>query len=102
MRPLQRGDAGDEVTALQRILQRAGLFRGTISGNFLDLTKEAVVGFQRLHNGARGKRLPATGIVTGATWWALQHLDQLPATEQHVGWATGLGNTDVGGRDRTR
>jgi len=80
MKTLKRGDSGEEVKGIQRILKRAGLFDGAIGGNFGRLTEQAVVGFQHLHNGPSGRRLPTTGTATAATWWALQHLEEARAT----------------------
>ncbi|MDX2343257.1 MAG: peptidoglycan-binding protein [Acidimicrobiia bacterium] len=80
MQPLQRGDSGEEVKGIQRILTKVGLFDGAIGGNFGQLTEQAVIGFQHLHNGPGGRRLPDTGVVTEATWWALRHVDEARAT----------------------
>jgi peptidoglycan hydrolase-like protein with peptidoglycan-binding domain len=80
MKSLKRGDSGEEVKAVQRILKKVGLFDGELGGNFGPLTEQAVVGFQLLHNGPKGRRLPTTGTTTDATWWALQNLKEARAT----------------------
>ncbi len=84
MQTLKRGDSGEEVKGVQRILKRAGLFDGAIGGNFGQITEEAVIGFQRLHNGSGRRRLPTTGTVTEATWWALQNLEEARATAPNL------------------
>ena len=48
-RTLNYGKTGDDVRALQTELKRLGFFKGTPLGNFLDLTKDAVMAFQRAH-----------------------------------------------------
>ena len=43
---MYRGVQGSEVIALQRALNAEGLFAGEATGNFYDVTREAVVAFQ--------------------------------------------------------
>lgn len=44
---LQRGNSGSEVTTLQRNLQIAGFYDGPITGYYGQLTRSAVIRFQR-------------------------------------------------------
>ncbi|MEK7553907.1 MAG: peptidoglycan-binding protein [Patescibacteria group bacterium] len=43
---MYRGTQGSEVVALQRALHAEGLFAGEATGNFYDVTREAVIAFQ--------------------------------------------------------
>ena len=43
---MYRGVQGSEVVALQRALYAEGLFSGEATGNFYDVTREAVMAFQ--------------------------------------------------------
>ena len=43
---MYRGVQGSEVIALQRALNAEGLFAGEATGNFYDVTREAVMAFQ--------------------------------------------------------
>lgn len=43
---MYRGVQGSEVVALQRALHAEGLFAGEATGNFYDVTREAVIAFQ--------------------------------------------------------
>ncbi len=54
-RPLQKGDTGDDVKALQQRLTELGYYTGKISGNYLDGSYYAISDFQ----GKNG--LPITG-----------------------------------------
>lgn len=63
---LQRGDRGDDVRTLQRLLTLAGFDAGVIDGIFGPMTKGAVEAFQS----ARG--LQVTGLVDQGTWDALE------------------------------
>jgi peptidoglycan hydrolase-like protein with peptidoglycan-binding domain len=54
-RPLQKGDTGDDVKALQQRLTELGYYTGKISGNYLDGSYYAISDFQ----GKNG--LPVTG-----------------------------------------
>ena len=56
--PLSFGSRGTQVTELQQILYNRGYYYGPISGNFGNLTKAAVIKFQK----ASGIT-PATGLV---------------------------------------
>lgn len=80
MKTMKRGDSGENVKGVQRILKKAGFFHGALRGNFGPLTEKAVTGFQQLHNGPKGRPLPVTGTVTEATWWALQNPTEARAT----------------------
>jgi peptidoglycan hydrolase-like protein with peptidoglycan-binding domain len=62
---LKQGLCGPEVEYLQRQLQAAGFFEGTVDGVFDAKTKAAVMAFQR----ARG--LEVNGIAGPKTWAAL-------------------------------
>lgn len=48
-RTLHYGDSGSDVMALQRALKRLGFFHGTLGGNYLDLTRQAVKDFEYYH-----------------------------------------------------
>jgi peptidoglycan hydrolase-like protein with peptidoglycan-binding domain len=65
---------------LQRRLRDLNLFSGEVGGNYLDLTREAVLAFQRSHTDEQGLPLAADGIVDQATWWALDHIGQASST----------------------
>ncbi len=60
-RPLQYGDSGDTIAAVQEQLSALGYYSGKVSGNFLDGTRAAVRQFQKDYG------LEATGIVDGET-----------------------------------
>ena len=70
---LKFGDKGPEVKRLQRILKKHGYFTGEPTGNFLKLTKDAVIRYQMTHLGPDGKFLQVDGIVGRNTWWALNN-----------------------------
>lgn len=59
--PIQYGDSGDTIAAVQEQLKALGYYSGKVSGNFLDGTRAAVRQFQEDYN------LKATGIVDGET-----------------------------------
>ncbi|NLI21544.1 MAG: L,D-transpeptidase family protein [Clostridiales bacterium] len=59
--PMQYGDSGDAVAAVQTQLQALGYYSGKVSGNFLDGTRAAVRQFQKDYG------LKVTGIVNGET-----------------------------------
>ena len=60
-RPLQYGDSGDTVAAVQEQLTALGYYSGKVSGNFLDGTRAAVRQFQQDYG------LDVTGIINGET-----------------------------------
>lgn len=62
---LSPGAAGPSVTVVQKHLQSAGYFKGTVTGVLDTTTETALKAFQR------AKGLPATGVVNTATWRAL-------------------------------
>lgn len=62
---IRRGDSGEAVTALQRLLNSYGFSAGTVDGIFGPLTERAVQNFQA----ERG--LEVDGIVGPKTWAAL-------------------------------
>lgn len=47
---VQRGDTGDEVRAVQRLLSDVGFYAGPVDGRFRDSTDDAVRRFQRAAN----------------------------------------------------
>ena len=59
--PLQYGDQGEHVVAIQRQLAALGYYSGKVSGNFLDGTRAAVKKFQKDYS------LKETGVVDGET-----------------------------------
>ena len=73
MTTLEFGAKGEEVKALQKILKDQGVFKGAVRGNFLKLTKAAVVAFQQTHSGPKDSPLRTDGVVDEDTWWALQN-----------------------------
>ena len=81
MATLEYGAKGEDVKTIQKILKREGFFTGAIGGNFLELTKAAVVAFQRSHTGPQGKSLRSDGVVDDDTWWALHNLVNSAAGE---------------------
>jgi peptidoglycan hydrolase-like protein with peptidoglycan-binding domain len=62
---LRRGDSGEWVEYLQRLLVNAGYSPGTIDGEFGDATEQAVVSVQSSYG------LTADGVVGPATWTLL-------------------------------
>jgi peptidoglycan hydrolase-like protein with peptidoglycan-binding domain len=60
---LSNGSSGSEVSAMQQVLQNAGLYTGAIDGAFGPLTEAAVKAYQT----QRG--LTPDGIVGDQTWW---------------------------------
>ena len=73
MTTLEFGAKGEEVKALQKILKDQGVFKGAVRGNFLNLTKAAVVAFQQTHSGPKDSPLRTDGVVDEDTCWALQN-----------------------------
>jgi peptidoglycan hydrolase-like protein with peptidoglycan-binding domain len=59
--PIQYGDSGDNVVAVQEQLKALGYYTGKVSGNFLDGTRAAVKKFQADYD------VKQTGIVDGET-----------------------------------
>jgi peptidoglycan hydrolase-like protein with peptidoglycan-binding domain len=72
---LAPGDAGDEVRDLQARLAALDWFFGDVTGDYGDLTAEAVSGFQE----KRG--LPATGVVDGRTLKRLHAMTSEPSRD---------------------
>jgi hypothetical protein len=70
---LEYGDKGDALVELQRLLARQKVFSANATGNFLTITRNAVVYFQQTHRGPDGAFLEPTGIVGPDTWWALRN-----------------------------
>ncbi|MEG1890065.1 MAG: peptidoglycan-binding protein [Clostridia bacterium] len=60
-KPLQYGDSGEAVNAVQQRLAELGYYTGKVSGNFLDGTRAAVKRFQKDYG------LESTGEVDGET-----------------------------------
>lgn len=60
-RPLQKGDSGDAVKALQNRLTELGYYNGKISGNYLEGTYYATHSFQQVNG------LSVTGMADAAT-----------------------------------
>ncbi|MEO0077699.1 MAG: peptidoglycan-binding domain-containing protein [candidate division WOR-3 bacterium] len=69
---LKYGDAGPEVSRLQRLLNDCG-FPVPVTGRFLDKTRAAVIGFQQSNRDAGGNPLDPDGKVGRKTWWSLIH-----------------------------
>ncbi|MGD0328297.1 MAG: peptidoglycan-binding protein [Minisyncoccia bacterium] len=69
------GSRGADVTALQQFLTDEGFYSGTISGYFGQLTKAAVIAFQKANN------LPQTGYV-GPLTLALLNKGVVPTTPE--------------------
>ncbi|MEH1932448.1 MAG: peptidoglycan-binding protein [Nostoc sp.] len=59
---LSQGKTGASVTRLQQRLRQLGYFNANPTGNFGQITKDAVIAFQRNY------RIPANGIVNRQTW----------------------------------
>jgi peptidoglycan hydrolase-like protein with peptidoglycan-binding domain len=62
---LSQGNTGAAVTRLQQRLRQLGYFNANPTGNFGQITKDAVIAFQRSY------RISANGIVNRQTWNAL-------------------------------
>ncbi|MEH2005105.1 peptidoglycan-binding domain-containing protein [Nostoc sp.] len=70
---LSQGKTGASVTRLQQRLRQLGYFNTTPTGNFGQVTKDAVIAFQRNY------RIPANGIVNRQTWNKLLGFSPTPA-----------------------
>lgn len=70
---LSYGDKGAWVKVVQQLLKEQGFFKGSVRGNFLKLTRDAVLYFQHTHLGPIGEFLESDGIVGPDTWWALRN-----------------------------
>jgi hypothetical protein len=81
---LTKGDRGHDVEGLQRGLKARGLYRGPIDGVFGDVTKDAVMGFQRqqgiVADGAVGpqtaKAMRQSQVAVGDHFEQPAHLNQ--------------------------
>ncbi len=62
---LKRGDRGDQVRALQCLLQRKGSFDREMTGYFGEVTQQALRSFQS------ASRMEVTGVAGFSTWTAL-------------------------------
>ena len=60
-RPLRLGSSGDDVKELQTRLMELGYYKGKISGNYLDGTRNGIKSFQELNG------LPASGVADPET-----------------------------------
>jgi hypothetical protein len=89
--PIKRGDKDGDVYHIKKVrelqyrLRWAGVYTGPVTGNFGPLTETAVKKYQTL------KRLPATGVVTAATWQSLipattKKQTSVPAICKRAGW----------------
>lgn len=79
---LRRGESGGDVMKLQARLKELKFFKGSVKGNFLGITEEAVKSFQRAYG------LTVDGIVGPKTWAALAtpvKQDPQPPEMQPVG-----------------
>ncbi|MEH2292640.1 peptidoglycan-binding domain-containing protein [Nostoc sp.] len=70
---LSQGKTGAAVTRLQQRLRQLGYLNANATGNFGQVTKDAVIAFQRNY------RLPANGIVNRQTWNKLLGSSQTPS-----------------------
>lgn len=94
LKTLRRGDTGEHVKYLQKLLLEYGSFTGTIGGNFLGLTENAVKIFQRAHN------LVDDGIVGFKTWTILEDRTlwvEVPKSEEMI-WM-GIAEDEVGQKE---
>ena len=73
---LSQGKTGTAVTRLQQRLRQLGYFNANPTGNFGQITKDAVIAFQRNY------RIPASGIVNRQTWNKL--LESLDSTSERT------------------
>lgn len=73
---LEPGDSGDEVRDLQARLRQIRWYRVDVSGDYDDITREAVAGFQE----KRG--LEATGVVDQETWDRLAAMTREPTEDE--------------------
>ncbi|MEH2382812.1 MAG: peptidoglycan-binding protein [Nostoc sp.] len=70
---LSQGKTGAAVTRLQQRLRQLGYLNANPTGNFGQITKDAVIAFQQNY------RLPANGIVNRQTWNKLRGSSPTPA-----------------------
>ncbi len=75
---LQFGAKGAETVELQKVLISQGYLNGTATGNFLSLTKQAVIKFQKASN------VPGTGYVGPLTRAKLRLLVGTPVTSTPI------------------
>jgi len=68
---------GPEVLRAQVLLDRAHFSSGEMDGAYGSNMRQAIRGFQKLH------QLPLTGVVDAATWAELEH-DQAPALDTYT------------------
>jgi len=69
---LSRGDKGEAVRELQRLLTVHGYYTGPASGAFDDAVWGSLVYFQQTAIGPDKKVLAVTGSADASTWWALR------------------------------
>lgn len=81
---MQRGDAGDAVRVIQTRLQAAGIYRGSIDGDYGVQTEQAIAIFQQAN------QLPPTGAVDPVT---LRYLGFEVDSNQPA--SALIGNTDI-------
>lgn len=60
---LANGATGSEVSAVQQVLQNAGLYTGTIDGDFGPLMEAAVHAYQTQ------RAVTSDGVIGDRTWW---------------------------------
>ncbi len=78
-KPLQYGDQGDAVLAIQERLTELGYYSGKVSGNFLEGTQYGIKRFQRDYG------LEETGVVDGETEALLMNAEYRVLSENCTG-----------------
>lgn len=73
---LRIGSAGESVSIVQRVLQEANFYHGSIDGIFGPITDAAVLSLQKSFG------LVQDGIVGPRTWWALSRVPRAYVPEE--------------------
>ncbi|WGT48214.1 L,D-transpeptidase family protein [Tessaracoccus lacteus] len=89
-----KGDSGDEVKEIQARLKQIAWFSGDITGNYGDVTVEAVKGFQRK------REIPVTGEVDQRTLDRLDAMTRTPTTDELNNVVTTASSTSMTLDDR--
>ena len=91
--PLQVGDSGTPVTALQDRLRELGFEPGPTDGQFGSLTQQAVWAFEKLI--LETPRDQATGVVTDELWQAILAQDPIQPRRSFAAGETSQDHTEV-------
>jgi hypothetical protein len=85
--PLKKGDKGEDVSELQRLLTERG-YPVDVDGDFGSQTYQAVRAFQSQNLDQHGQPLVVDGKVGPITWWSLTHPKPVIVTPSAVDYGT--------------